>query len=81
MPLLFSLIAISNGSKLTDTTIGAQQASVGRHLGTPGPEFELVVARYKENATTMAWLADVPSFYQITIIDKVRPRAPQLPTC
>lgn len=34
------------------------------------PEYEIVVARYRENQTTLAWLAEVPTFYQITIINK-----------
>ena len=35
------------------------------------PEYEIVVARFKENQTTLAWLGEVPTFYQITIINKV----------
>ena len=36
------------------------------------PEYEIVVARYGENATTLAWLAELPAFYQVTIINKVQ---------
>lgn len=35
------------------------------------PEYEIVIARYRENATTLAWLADLPPFYQVTVINKV----------
>lgn len=35
------------------------------------PEYEIVIARYKENSTTLAWLSELPPFYQITIINKV----------
>ena len=37
------------------------------------PEYEIVIARYRENQTTLAWLAELPSFYQVTIINKVCP--------
>lgn len=34
-------------------------------------EYEIVVARYRENSTVLAWLYQIPSFYQITIYNTV----------
>ena len=34
-------------------------------------EYEIVVARYRENSTVLAWLYQIPTFYQITIYNTV----------
>ena len=66
-------------------TCSAQEGRVhgqeGRGQEMEAPEYEIVIARYKENATTLAWLAEVPSFYQITIVNKVIASYPFPPPC
>ena len=79
MALHFALLCLAAsvstqvaGSEI-HSSVSRQQARENYPFGQSyeAPEYEIVVARYRENQTTLAWLAEVPSFYQITIINKV----------
>ena len=70
--LAFSLAVETVCGEAVETQLHAKpQLPRGSFTRESAPEFELVVARYNENASMLAWLADVPEFYQITIINKV----------
>ena len=67
--LLASYLAFVRSSETYSVGSRSQKYPFGESF--EAPEYEIVVARYRENQTTLAWLAEVPTFYQITIIDKV----------
>ena len=65
--------ASSNWTSPTDDqwTNQSQMDAVAIREDTVTAEYEIVIARYRENATTMAWLSEIPDFYQITIYNTV----------
>ena len=70
--LLLSLAAVQTGGENEQSELGRQNRDhypFGQSHDIP--EYEIVIARYKENSTTLAWLSELPSFYQVTIINKV----------
>jgi hypothetical protein len=70
------LVATATAAALEtkDATPGRQIRDINpRNIVQEAPEYEIVIARFGENSTTLAWLAELPSFYQVTIINKVHP--------
>lgn len=67
------LVATATAAALEtkDATPGRQIRDINpRNIVQEAPEYEIVIARFGENSTTLAWLAELPSFYQVTIINK-----------
>lgn len=72
LPLALFLALRTACGEAAEAVQGTQQAvQLSGATKRAAPELELVVARYNEDAGTLAWLSEVPEFYQITIVNKV----------
>lgn len=81
MLLVLPLLAIA----ALGEAVGSNEDEVGRRhtrenypfgQSLDAPEYEIVIARYAEDSKTLAWLADLPLFFQVTIINKVSASSP-----
>lgn len=66
------LAAVAQSSALESKQGRKMQDTYPKNQAMEGPEYEIVIARFMENSTTLAWLSELPAFYQVTIINKVR---------